>query len=279
MPDNPTTIPLSEPIALIGAGRMGGAMLKAWLRGGVDPEQIIVVDPGPPSEMMSLRDTYGVSLAVGPEAVMTVPGVIILAVKPQQMDEVLPWLAHLVGGNTVIMSIAAGRTIDSIAAHLGTRCAIVRAMPNTPAAIGRGMTVACANADVGPEQARVCTELLRAVGEVAWIEDESLMDAVTGVSGSGPAYVFLLTECLADAGVEAGLPRELAEQLARVTVQGAGALMESSDEPAVKLRENVTSPGGTTEAALAELMAEPGLRGLIKEAVVAAVRRSRELSG
>ena len=279
MPDNPTSIPLSEPIALIGAGRMGGAMLKAWLRGGVDPEQIVVVDPGPPSETVNLRDTYGVSLAVGPEAVMTVPGVIILAVKPQRMDQVLPGLVHLIGGNTVIMSVAAGRTIDSIAAHLGINRAIVRAMPNTPAAIGRGMTVVCANAHVGPDQARVCTALLRAVGEVAWIEDEGLMDAVTGVSGSGPAYVFLLTECMADAGVEAGLPRDLAEQLARVTVQGAGALMAQSDDPAAKLRENVTSPGGTTEAALAELMKDPGLCGLMKQAVAAAVRRSRELSG
>ncbi len=279
MPDNPNTIPLSEPIALIGAGRMGGAMLKAWLRGGVDPEQIIVVDPGPPSETVDLRDTYGVSLAVGPEAVTTVPGVLVLAVKPQKMDDVLPGLMHLIGGNTVIMSIAAGRTIDSIAAHFGTKRAIVRAMPNTPAAIGRGMTVACANANVGPQQARVCTDLLGAVGEVAWIEDEGLMDAVTGVSGSGPAYVFLLTECMADAGVEAGLPRELAEQLARVTVQGAGALMAESNEPAGKLRENVTSPGGTTEAALVELMADPGMRDLMKRAVAAAVRRSKELSG
>jgi len=279
MPDNPTTIPLSEPIALIGAGRMGGAMLKAWLRGGVDPEQIIVVDPGPPSETVDLRDTYGVSLAVGPEAVTAVPGVLVLAVKPQKMDDVLPGLMHLIGGNTVIISIAAGRTIDSIAAHLGTNRAIVRAMPNTPSAIGRGMTVACANPNVGPEQARVCTDLLGAVGEVAWIEDEGLMDAVTGVSGSGPAYVFLLAECMADAGVEAGLPRDLAEQLARVTVQGAGALMDQSDEPAAKLRENVTSPGGTTEAALAELMADPGLRDLMERAVAAAVRRSKELSG
>lgn len=279
MPDKPAMLSLTGPIALIGAGRMGGAMLKAWLHGGVDPEQLIVVDPGPPSETVTLRDTYGVSLAVGPEAVTTVPGTLVLAVKPQKMDDVLPGLMHLIGGNTVIMSIAAGRTIDSIAAHLGMNRAIVRAMPNTPSAIGRGMTVACANRNVGPEQARVCTDLLGAVGEVAWIEDEGLMDAVTGVSGSGPAYVFLLAECMADAGVEAGLPRDLAEQLARVTVQGAGALMDHSDEPAATLRENVTSPGGTTEAALAELMGDPGLRDLMKRAVAAAVRRSKELSG
>jgi len=279
MAEHPQSVFQSEPIALIGAGRMGGAMLKAWLRGGVDPQQIIVIDPGPPAETFELRDEHGFSLAVGPEAVTTVPGVLVLAVKPQLMDDVLPGLIHLMGGSTVAMSIAAGRTIDSIAHHVGAGSAVVRAMPNTPAAIGRGMTVACANAHVDAEQARVCTALLRAVGEVAWIEDEGLMDAVTGVSGSGPAYVFLLTECLADAGVEAGLPRELAEQLARVTVQGAGALMAASGEPAAKLRENVTSPGGTTEAALAELMAEPGLRDLMKRAVAAAVRRSRELSG
>jgi len=279
MAEYPQSVFLSEPIALVGAGRMGGAMLKAWLRGGVDPTQIIVIDPGPLSETMELRDKHGFSLAVGPEAVTTVPGVLVMAVKPQLMDEVLPGLTHLMGGNTVVMSIAAGRTIGSVAKHVGAGSAIVRAMPNTPAAIGRGMTVACANANVDAEQARVCTALLRAVGEVAWIEDEGLMDAVTGVSGSGPAYVFLLTECLADAGVEAGLPRDLAEQLARVTVQGAGALMAASDEPAAKLRENVTSPGGTTEAALAQLMGEPGLRDLMKRAVAAAVRRSKELSG
>ncbi|MFP3920971.1 MAG: pyrroline-5-carboxylate reductase [Dichotomicrobium sp.] len=279
MAERPDSFSLSEPIALVGAGRMGGAMLKAWLHSGLAPEKIFVVDPGPPSETLALRDQYGFSLSVDPEAVTTVPGVLVIAVKPQQMDDVLPGLIHLMGGETVAMSIAAGRTIDSIASHLGADRAIIRAMPNTPAAIGRGMTAVCANAHVGPEQARVCTELLRAVGEVAWLDDEGLMDAVTAVSGSGPAYVFLLTECLADAGVEAGLPRDLAEQLARVTVQGGGALMEASDETAGKLRENVTSPGGTTEAALSELMGEPGLRELMARAVAAAVRRSKELSG
>jgi len=279
MPANADPISLSGPVALVGAGRMGGAMLKAWLRGGVDPLQIFVIDPGPPSETLELRDAHGFSIASSPEAVTTVPGIVVLAVKPQQMDDVLPGLGHLMGGQTVAMSIAAGRTIDSIARHLGEDRAIVRAMPNTPAAIGAGMTAVCANAHVGPAQARACTDLLRAVGEVAWVEDEALMDAVTGVSGSGPAYVFLLTECLADAGVEAGLSREVAEQLARVTVQGAGALMAVSDDPAGKLRENVTSPGGTTEAALAEIMGEPGLRDLMKRAVAAAVRRSKELSG
>ncbi len=279
MPEHPNAFFVSEPIVLVGAGRMGGAMLKAWLRSGLDPEQVFVVDPGAPAETVSMRDEHGFSIAVGPEAVTTVPGVIVIAVKPQQMDDVLPSLVHLMGGQTVAMSIAAGRTIESIARHLGSNRPIVRAMPNTPAAIGRGISVAYANAEVSPDQARVCSELLSAVGEVAWIEDESLMDAATGVSGSGPAYVFLLAECLADAGVEAGLSRDLAEQLARATVQGAGALLESSDEPAAKLCENVTSPGGTTEAALAELMAEPGLRDLMKRAVAAAVRRSKELSG
>jgi pyrroline-5-carboxylate reductase len=279
MPEHPDAFFVTEPIVLVGAGRMGGAMLKAWLRSGLDPGQIVVVDPGAPPETVALRDEHGFSIAVAPEAVTTVPGVIVIGVKPQQMDDVLPGLGHLMGGQTVALSIAAGRTVESIARHLGPNQPIVRAMPNTPAAIGRGMTVAYANAQVTPEQTRVCSELLGAVGEVGWVEDESLMDAVTGVSGSGPAYVFLLTECLADAGVEAGLPRDLAEQLARATVQGAGALLEQSDAPAAKLRENVTSPGGTTEAALAELMAEPGLRDLMKRAVAAAARRSKELSG
>jgi pyrroline-5-carboxylate reductase len=279
MPEYPDSFFVTEPIVLVGAGRMGGAMLKAWLRSGMNPEQIFVVDPGAPAETVALRDARGFSIAVEPEAVTTTPGIIVIAVKPQQMDDVLPGLAHLMGGQTVAMSIAAGRTVQSIARHLGPNRPIVRAMPNTPAAIGRGMTVAFANADVTPEQARMCAELLGAVGEVAWVEDESLMDAVTAVSGSGPAYVFLLTECLADAGVEAGLPRDLAEQLSRVTVQGAGGLMAQSDDPAGKLRENVTSPGGTTEAALKELMGEPGMRDLMKRAVTAAARRSRELSG
>jgi len=279
MSEHPEAFPLSGPVALVGAGRMGGAMLKAWLHAGLDPEQIFVVDPGAPAEILALRDEHGFSIAVGPEAVTAVPGVIVIAVKPQQMDSVLPGLAPLMGRETVAISIAAGRTIDSIAGHLGPHRAIIRAMPNTPAAIGRGITVACANGKVTSAQAGACSELLGAVGEVAWIEDEALMDAVTAVSGSGPAYVFLLTECLADAGVEAGLPRDLAAQLARVTVQGAGALMEASDEPADKLRKNVTSPGGTTEAALAQLMGEPGLRDLMKRAVASAVRRSKELSG
>ncbi len=279
MPEHPDAFFVSEPILLVGAGRMGGAMLKAWLRSGMNPEQIFVVDPGAPADTEAMRGQHGFSIAADPAAVTTTPGIIIIAVKPQQMDDVLPGLGRLMGGQTVAMSIAAGRTVESISRHLGPHRAIVRAMPNTPAAIGRGMTVAFANADVTPEQARMCAELLGAVGEVAWIEDESLMDAVTAVSGSGPAYVFLLTECLADAGVEAGLPRALAERLARVTVQGAGALMAQSDDPAGKLRENVTSPGGTTEAALTELMGEPGMRELMKRAVAAAVRRSRELSG
>ncbi len=279
MPEYPDSFFVTEPIVLVGAGRMGGAMLRAWLRSGISPEQIFVVDPHAPVETVALRDAHGFGIAADPAAVTNTPGIIVIAVKPQQMDEVLPGLGRLMGGQTVAMSIAAGRTIESIARHLGPNRPIVRAMPNTPAAIGRGMTVAYANPDVTPEQARMCAELLGAVGEVGWVEDESLMDAVTAVSGSGPAYVFLLTECLADAGVDAGLPRDLAQQLARVTVQGAGALMAQSGDPPGKLRENVTSPGGTTEAALAELMAEPGLRGLMSRAVAAAARRSRELSG
>lgn len=279
MPEYPDSFFVTEPIVLVGAGRMGGAMLRAWLRSGISPEQIFVVDPHAPVETVALRDAHGFGIAADPAAVTNTPGIIVIAVKPQQMDEVLPGLGRLMGGQTVAMSIAAGRTIESIARHLGPNRPIVRAMPNTPAAIGRGMTVAYANPDVTPEQARMCAELLGAVGEVGWVEDESLMDAVTAVSGSGPAYVFLLTECLADAGVDAGLPRDLAQQLARVTVQGAGALMAQSGDPPGKLRENVTSPGGTTEAALAELMAEPGMRDLMSRAVAAAARRSRELSG
>jgi pyrroline-5-carboxylate reductase len=206
------------------------------------------------------------------------PGVVVLAVKPQSMDGVLPRYRALVGPETVFLSIAAGRTIGYFERALGD-AAIVRAMPNTPAAVGEGMTVAVANAAVGAGQRGACDALLAAVGDVAWIEDEGLIDAVTAVSGGGPAYVFLLIECLAEAGRAAGLPADLAMRLARTTVAGSGALVRRSPEPAATLRRNVTSPNGTTQEALAVLMAEDGLQPLMTRAIAAATRRSRELAG
>ncbi|MFZ1102439.1 MAG: pyrroline-5-carboxylate reductase, partial [Hyphomicrobiaceae bacterium] len=206
------------------------------------------------------------------------PAVLLVAVKPQAMDEVLPPLAKLVGRGTVVVSIAAGRQIGGLAVHLAEGTAIVRAMPNTPASVGRGITVAVGNAHVTAAQRDACDRLLRAVGEVSWVDDEGLMDAVTAVSGSGPAYVFHLAECLAQAGAAAGLAPELAQKLARWTVAGAGELLHRSDLDAATLRRNVTSPAGTTAAGLEVLMADDGLAELMRKAVAAAARRSRELA-
>jgi pyrroline-5-carboxylate reductase len=190
----------------------------------------------------------------------------------------LPVYRRWVDPATLFLSIVAGKTLAGLARHLG-RAALVRTMPNLPAAIGRGFTVACANALVTPDQRQLCDALLAAVGESAWVDDEALLDAVTAVSGSGPAYVFLLIEAMARAGEREGLPADLALRLARSTVAGAGALAQLSDESPAQLRESVTSPGGTTQAALDLLMAADGLEALMVRAVAAAAARSRVLAG
>ena len=271
------TLRLSGPLLLAGAGKMGAALLSGWLRRGLDAAQVAVQDPAPSADAVTLLSKHGLH-AEARAKLSAEPAVVVLAVKPQIMDEVLPQLAPLIGRNTVVLSIAAGKTLSSLARRLPQETAIVRSMPNTPASIGRGITVACANASVTPEQAGTCTELLESVGEVLWVEEESLLDAVTALSGSGPAYVFLLAECLAEAGVEAGLDPELAAKLARATVTGAGELLLQSDLTPSELRRNVTSPGGTTAAALEVLMAEGGLSSLLKRALLAAAKRSRDLS-
>jgi pyrroline-5-carboxylate reductase len=260
-------------IFLVGAGRMGGALLRGWLEAGFSPGSLAVAEPEPSPQIAALLKEKAIA-AVPPSA----PDVLVLAVKPQIMNAVLPGVAPVAGPDTAVLSIAAGRTIASIAAHFPPGTGVVRAMPNLPAAIGRGITAACANGAVTPQRRALCDTLLRAAGEVAWISDESLIDAVTSVSGSGPAYVFYLAECLAEAGMAAGLPQELAAQLARATVTGAGELLHRSPLSPAQLRENVTSPGGTTAAGLSILMSEPGLKDLIKKTVAAAARRSRELS-
>jgi pyrroline-5-carboxylate reductase len=268
---------LAGPLVLVGAGKMGGALLAGWLREGLDPNSIFIRDPSPPREVGELiaRHEIATGAAIEPDAQ---PSVILLAVKPQLIDEVLPDLASMLGKETVLLSIAAGRTLANLASLLHKRVSIVRAMPNTPAAIGSGMTVACANDAVSRDQALCCTMLLEAVGEVIWIDDENLMDAVTAVSGSGPAYVFLFAECLAEAGIEAGLEPDLAMRLARATISGAGELLHLSSESPSKLRENVTSAKGVTAEALAVLMGKGGLKDLIARAVEAAAKRSRDLS-
>jgi pyrroline-5-carboxylate reductase len=268
---------LAGPLLLVGAGKMGGALLAGWLRQGLDPASVFVKDPAPPPEVAALIARHGIAAEVAPP-LPAPPSVIVLAVKPQLMDEVLPQLRPLIGDDTVVLSIAAGRTLQSLVRHLPQGAAIVRAMPNMPAAIGQGITVACANAAVTPDQARACDALLEAVGEVVWIVDEVLLDAITAVSGSGPAYVFLLAECLAEAGVAAGLDPNLAARLARATVAGAGELLRRSDLSPSELRQNVTSPKGTTAAALSVLMGEDGMQELLTRAIAAAAKRSRDLT-
>jgi pyrroline-5-carboxylate reductase len=272
------TLKLDGPLLLAGAGNMGYAMLTGWLERGLDPARIVVQDPAPSPRVKEQLDRHGIEVRAEVRSLPEAPAVLLVAVKPQVMDEVFPPLARLARKNTVVLSIAAGRRIDGFEAHLPQGTAVVRAMPNTPASVGRGITVAVPNAHVTPEQREACDQLLRAVGEVAWVADESLMDAVTAVSGSGPAYVFHLAECLAEAGVKAGLAPELAQQLACCTVAGAGELLHRSDLGPTVLRQNVTSPNGTTFAALQVLMVEDGLAKLMREAVAAAARRSRELA-
>ncbi|NJO23574.1 MAG: pyrroline-5-carboxylate reductase [Sphingomonadales bacterium] len=271
-------IQLDGPLLLAGAGNMGFALLSGWLERGFDPARVIVQDPAPPPRIKETLDAHGIQLRAEVGSLFEPPAVILVAVKPQVMDEVFPQLAKLAGKNTVVLSVAAGRPIKGFEAHLAPGIAVVRAMPNTPASVGRGITVAVGNPNMTSAQRNACDQLLRAVGEVAWVDDEGLMDAVTAVSGSGPAYVFYLAECMAKAGVEVGLPADLAEQLACWTVAGAGELLHrSSLDPAV-LRQNVTSPNGTTFAALQVLMGEDGLAELMHDAVAAAARRSRELA-
>ena len=271
------TLRLAGPLLLVGAGKMGGALLEGWLRQGLDPAHVFVCDPNPPPEVAALIARHGIGTGASAE-LPAKPSVILLAVKPQIIDDVLPSVAPLTGKETVVLSIAAGRTLASLARHLPQDAAVVRAMPNTAAAVGHSMTVACAGAAVTRDQALECNKLLEAVGQVVWIDDESLLDAVTAISGSGPAYVFLLAECLAEAGREAGLDADLANQLARATVEGAGELLRRSDLSPAELRANVTSPKGTTAAALEVLMGKGGFQELLSRAAAAAARRSRELS-
>jgi pyrroline-5-carboxylate reductase len=271
------TLRLAGPLLLVGAGKMGGALLEGWLRQGLDPAAVFIQDPAPPPDVAALAARHGIAASVGPD-LPAAPSVIVIAVKPGLVAGLLPELEPMIGERTVLLSIAAGRTLASLARALPQGTAIVRAMPNTAAAVGRSMTVACANDRVSRDQALECSMLLEAVGEVIWLDDETLLDAVTAVSGSGPAYVFLLAECLAEAGREAGLDAGLASRLARATVEGAGELLRQSDLSPQELREKVTSPKGTTAAALEVLMGKDGVQDLLTRAVAAAARRSNELS-
>jgi pyrroline-5-carboxylate reductase len=265
---------INGTIVLAGAGKMGGAMLTGWLAGGLDPKRVAAIEPHPSGEIEALA-ARGVRLNPSPQEIGHA-ATLVVAVKPQMFREAGPALEPFVGAATLVVSIMAGTPILALQQVCGG--SVVRAMPNTPAAIGRGITVAVAAKNVSAAQRAVADALLRATGSVEWVDDENLMDAVTAVSGSGPAYIFLLAEELARAGVEAGLPEALATRLARETVAGSGELLHRSEDSSATLRKNVTSPGGTTAAALEVLMGDGGLQQLMIRAVAAATRRSKELA-
>ncbi|MGM0662442.1 MAG: pyrroline-5-carboxylate reductase [Pseudomonadota bacterium] len=258
-------------LVLLGCGKMGSAMLQGWLADGLPPASVWVIDPHPSDWLQGTRVQINADLPAR-------PAIVLVAVKPQMMGDALPVLRDKGGGDTLFVSVAAGTPISRFEEALGPLTPIVRAMPNTPAAVGRGITAIVGNAHASAAQLDQAEMLLRAVGQVVRLETEDQMDAVTGVSGSGPAYVFHMIECMARAGEAQGLGPDLAMQLAQATVAGAGALAEAADETPAQLRQNVTSPNGTTQAGLEVLMDEAdGLPVLMRRTVAAAANRSREL--
>ncbi|ODT74186.1 MAG: pyrroline-5-carboxylate reductase [Pelagibacterium sp. SCN 64-44] len=262
------------PVMLVGAGKMGLALARGWLEAGLPPNNLVLVDPEPSETARELAGDYG--LVIHREASGLEPNVLVLAVKPQIIGPVMEGVQPVLGPQTLVLSIAAGISIARLAAGLGSG-RIIRSMPNTPAQIGKGISGAVAGPETAPQDRAVAEALLAAAGQVVWFDKEADLDVVTAISGSGPAYVFNLVEALAAAGVAQGLPEHVAMQLARQTVIGAAALMEADPAPASVLRQNVTSPNGTTAAALDVLMAGDGLTPLVERAVAAARRRSEEL--
>jgi pyrroline-5-carboxylate reductase len=266
-------------LLLVGAGKMGSAMLEGWITRGLAPKRVAIIEPQPGKLLKALaRRGAKLNPKSGPKA-KAFAATIVIAVKPQTAPEAVPPLGLYVGKTTLVLSIMAGRTLGFLEKSLPPGTAIVRAMPNTPAAIGRGITVAVANANVSAHQRKLAADLLGAIGKVEWVSDEALIDAVTALSGSGPAYVFLLAEAMTKAGIAAGLPADLAARLARETVAGSGELLHRLDLDAATLRQNVTSPGGTTAAALEVLMGPGGFDDLLTKAIAVAARRSRVLAG
>lgn len=266
-----------RPLLLVGCGRMGGALLKGWIGAGIDPAAVLVVDPAAADGSAAPQGVRVVD-AVARLAPDLAPRMIVLAVKPQVMDDAVAGLKPFTDRGAAVLSIAAGKSLAYFKGAFGAETPVIRAMPNTPAAIGKGITAAVANAQTDDATRQLGELLLGTVGAFVWLDEEKHMDAVTAVSGSGPAYVFYLTECLASAGAAAGLPPELSHTLALHTVVGAGALLAEGDRAPDELREAVTSPAGTTAAALDVLMSEKGLSALMRKAVAAAAKRSRELS-
>jgi pyrroline-5-carboxylate reductase len=271
-------IVLPGPLLLVGCGKMGGALLRGWLKRGVPGNQVFVVDPAP----RGLEDVQArgvtVATAAGQLPPALHPGIVLLAIKPQFMDEALPAYRRFAKPGTVFLSIAAGKTVAYLKDKLGADAQVVRSMPNTPAEVGRGMSVILKDPAIPAATLDLCGQLLSAVGKVGWIDEEDQINAVTAVSGGGPAYVFLLIECLAEAARAAGLPDELAMQLARETVVGSGELAHRSSESATRLRQAVMSPKGTTIEALTVLMGPDGWQPLITKAIAAATRRGREIA-
>lgn len=265
---------------LQGCGKMGSALLQGWLKGKAPPQRVVVVEPGEALRAQAKALGAKVEAHAGPETLPAElkPDALVLAIKPQSMDAGLAPYARFGAAGTVVLSIAAGKTVGYFERTFGAGATIVRSMPNTPAAVGRGMTVLYAPPRVGAEARALAERLMAAVGETAWVAEEALIDAVTALSGGGPAYVFLLIEAMAAAGAKAGLDPDLAMRLARATVSGSGELARLSPEPAAQLRQNVTSPGGTTKAALDVLMAADGVQPLFDRAIAAATRRARELA-
>ena len=261
------------PVVVVGAGKMGLALARGWVSGGLTGNQIVLVDPMPGEAAVAFAAEHGIRLLASPLGVLT--HVMVLAVKPQMMKQVMAEIHPAVGPHTLVLSIAAGISLKTLAKGLLTE-RIVRAMPNTPAQIGKGITGAV-GLRISAQDREVTDTMLRAAGEVMWFDAENMLDAVTAVSGSGPAYVFYMVEALAVAAMRQGLEPGQAMQLARQTVIGAAALLEADPQPASVLRENVTSPKGTTAAALQVLMAPDGLERLMDRAVLAARVRSEEL--
>lgn len=257
------------PILLIGSGKMGGAMLAGWRERGLS--RCVVIDP---AGDVAVGDGVELVRSAADVPAGFRPAAVVLAVKPQVAADAIAQAAHAFG-DAVMLSIMAGKTVRAIDTMVGAGHAVVRAMPNTPAAVRKGITVACAGPGVTPEQSALCDVLLEAIGVVEWVDDEALIDPVTAVSGGGPAYVFLLAELLEKAAIEQGIPQPLARRLARVTVSGSGVLLAASDQDAADLRIAVTSPGGTTQRALAVLMQD--WPGPMSRAIGAATARSREL--
>jgi pyrroline-5-carboxylate reductase len=265
-------------LVLVGAGKMGGAMAQGWLAAGLPPSSLTILEPDPSPEIAALAASR--ELALNPRGSVSPPDMLVLAIKPQSLDKAAPQIAPLAAERTLVLSILAGKTVADLMARLPRARAVVRAMPNLPASIGRGVTAAAANRNVTGEQRSWCERLLGAVGTFHWLDDESAVDAVTAISGSGPAYVFALTEALAAAGERLGLKPELSMSLARGTVEGAAELMgRDRSTTAETLRRNVTSPGGTTAAALAVLLGPDGLNDLMARATAAARARAAEMAG